>query len=83
MPSLYHWLPRGALLVKTEPAAVTTGAAGIAWTVTGMLEEVPSPQPLFPATEMFPAIGAVPKFTVMLVVPAPVAIVAPAGKVHV
>lgn len=48
-----------------------------------MLEEVPSPQPLVPATEIFPAIAAAAKFTVMLVVPAPVVIVAPAGKVQV
>ena len=59
-------------------------AAGNGFTVTAKLAEIgPLPQALVPRTVITPETAVVEKFTVMLLVLLPEAIVAPVGKVHV
>ena len=68
---------------EAEPVMVPA-AAGKGFTVTAKAgDAVPFPQLLVPATVMLPDTAVAPKLTVMLFVPAPVAMVAPAGRVHV
>ena len=59
-------------------------AAGNGFTVTAKLAEiVPLPHALVPDTVMLPETAVLEKFTVMLLVLLPEAIVAPVGNVHV
>ena len=84
VPSKYHWLPVGALLVSTLPDTVTTGAAGIELIVTLKLAETaPLPQVFDPFTVITPVPVAGPKVTRMFLVPAPEVITAPAGTVQI
>ena len=76
-------MPPGALLWSTFPVADTTGAAGIGVTVTAKFGDiVPLPQLLFPATVILPDTAFREKLTVIFLVPAPLAMVAPDGNVH-
>ena len=62
---------------------IDPAAAGARFTVTGNGGEgIPFPQMLLPKTVIFPETADVPKSTVMLLVPAPVATVAPGGKLQ-
>ena len=59
-------------------------AAGNGLTVTGKAgDDAPFPQLFVPATVIFPDTAEALKLTVMFLVPAPVAMVAPAGRVQV
>jgi hypothetical protein len=64
-------------------ALAPVGADDAADTVTGKLEEAPDPHELVPETVIFPEEAEPEKFTVIELVPLPVAILAPEGSVHV
>ena len=73
-----------------EPAHTEDGplmvpaAEGSGLTVTANAgERVPFPQLLVPATVIFPDADPGPKLTVIFLVPAPEAMVAPVGRAHV
>ena len=57
--------------------------AGNGFTTTANVDGAPFPQLLVPVTIIFTDTAVGPKLTVILVVPAPVAMVAPAGRVQV
>ena len=64
------------------PVAVTTGVPAFGVTVSARVEAMPLPHRLFPHTEILPEEALAAKFTRILKVPAPLAIVAPAWSVH-
>ena len=64
------------------PDAEITGTGAALCTVTKNTEEVPLPQVFAPATDIFPVTAPTLKSTVMELVPAPDAIVAPEGNVQ-